>query len=174
MQDSYIDIGVQGRDHMYLLLSRYRSFSTQIDISKCLLGFDQRLKPRDRCSNTKNIKRISKSSYLTRLPKIYHQVPCELIVPSLQTWTCLQVDMPTAHNDIRWVTPVNCGGGILLSSQTQDTGSTVTIKTISSNLASQISVNHAAVNTTSTTCTEHEKVWGKSMWMLRSPRWGTW
>jgi hypothetical protein len=33
----------------------------------------------------------------------------------------------------------------------------VTIKTISSNLASQISVNHAAENTT-TTCTEQEKV----------------
>lgn len=67
---------------MYLLLSRYRSFSTQSNFSKCLLGFDQNLKPRDRCSITKIIKSISKSSYLTRLPKIFHQVLCKLIVPS--------------------------------------------------------------------------------------------
>lgn len=107
---------------MYLLLSRDRSFSTQSNFSKCLLGFDQNLKPRDRCSITKNIRSISKSSYLTRLPKIFHQVLCKLIVPSYRGGHAYRLICPTAHNDIRWVTPVNCGGGILLSSQTQDTG----------------------------------------------------
>ena len=54
---------------MYLLLSRDRSFSTQSNFSKCLLGFDQNLKPRDRCSITKKLKAYRNLHILQDYPR---------------------------------------------------------------------------------------------------------